>query len=192
MSEKQLARASALAARRAMSAVARAAQDEALVQAAVDLVRGAKRVAAYVPMPGEPGGAQLPDRLAAAVEHLLLPVLRHDRDLDWARYVTGAPMRGGVPGGPLLREPEGPTLGPDAVAGVDMVIVPALAVDRTGVRLGRGGASFDRALSRVPAGAVVVALLYEGELCDGLPAEPHDRPVTAILTPSGLYLTTMS
>jgi len=192
MSEKQLARASALAARRAMSTAARAAQDEALTQAAVDLVRGVKRVAAYAPMPGEPGGAQLPDRLAAAVEHLLLPVLRPDRDLDWARYVSGAPMRGGVPGGPLLREPEGPALGRDAVARVDAVIVPALGVDKTGVRLGRGGASFDRALSRVPAGTAVVALLYEGELCDALPAELHDRPVTAILTPSGLYLTIMS
>jgi 5-formyltetrahydrofolate cyclo-ligase len=65
------------------------------------------------------------------------------------------------------------------------VVVPALAVDRRGVRLGRGGGSYDRALARLAAGATAVALLHDGELLDALPAEAHDRAVTAAVTPSG-------
>ena len=87
--------------------------------------------------------------------------------------------------GPLgLREPAGPRLGPDAVADADVVLVPALAVDHAGTRLGRGGGYYDRALARVPAGVPVVALLHDGELVDALPADPWDRPVTAAVLPA--------
>jgi 5-formyltetrahydrofolate cyclo-ligase len=51
------------------------------------------------------------------------------------------------------------------------------------VRLGRGGGSYDRALSRIRPNALVVALLYDGELVETLPAEPHDRRVTAVILP---------
>jgi 5-formyltetrahydrofolate cyclo-ligase len=77
-------------------------------------------------------------------------------------------------------------LGRDAVATADVVLVPGLAVDRTAMRLGRGGGSYDRALGRVPVGTFVCTLLYDGEVLDEVPAEPHDRPVTAVVTPSGL------
>jgi 5-formyltetrahydrofolate cyclo-ligase len=63
------------------------------------------------------------------------------------------------------------------------VVVPALAVDRRGVRLGRGGGSYDRALTR--AAGLTVALLYDGETVEELPAEEHDVPVKAVVTPSG-------
>jgi 5-formyltetrahydrofolate cyclo-ligase len=197
-----------LAARRATSPPARARADAALVAGAVRLARGAACVAAHVPMPGEPGGTAaepaatgpslaagprqvgartdaLVDALAAVVGVLLLPVLLPDRDLDWARYVAGTPLLASPAGG-LLREPPGARLGPDAVAGADLVLVPALAVDRAGVRLGRGGGSYDRALARVPRHVPVVALVYESERYDVVPEQPHDRRVSAILTPSGL------
>ena len=73
-----------------------------------------------------------------------------------------------------------------ALASADLVLVPALAVDAAGVRLGRGGGSYDRALSRVRPGVPVIALLYPGEVVPVLPAQPHDRPVTAALTPARL------
>ncbi|TMM36366.1 MAG: 5-formyltetrahydrofolate cyclo-ligase [Actinobacteria bacterium] len=145
------------------------------------LATGLGTVAAYVPLPFEPGGRELPDALAAACARLLLPVLRPDLDLDWAPYAGDL-----VRAGRGLREPPGPRLGPAAVASADLVIVPALAVDRRGVRLGRGGGSYDRALSRVPAGTPVIAALYEGELVDALPADPHDIRVTGVATPTGL------
>jgi 5-formyltetrahydrofolate cyclo-ligase len=79
----------------------------------------------------------------------------------------------------------GSRLGPDAVATADVVLLPGLAVSTRGERLGRGGGSYDRALGRVPPGRPVLALLYDGELLPAVPAEPHDRPVTGVVTPSG-------
>jgi 5-formyltetrahydrofolate cyclo-ligase len=67
------------------------------------------------------------------------------------------------------------------VGGCTLVVVPALAVDRAGHRLGRGGGSYDRALSRTHA--EVIALLHDGEAVTALPVEPHDRPVSAFVTP---------
>jgi 5-formyltetrahydrofolate cyclo-ligase len=62
-------------------------------------------------------------------------------------------------------------------------VVPALAVDRTGLRMGRGGGSYDRVLARADR-AYSVALLHDGELLEKVPAEPHDRRVRAVITPT--------
>ncbi|MGA3561829.1 5-formyltetrahydrofolate cyclo-ligase [Melissospora conviva] len=140
------------------------------------------RISAYVPVGSEPGGPSLPAVLASAAPsaQLLLPVLCDDLDLDWAAYDGAQPL---VAAGRGLREPPGPRLGRAAVADAELVIVPALAVDRRGLRLGRGGGSYDRALARVGADTCVVALLHDGELLPRVPAEPHDRPVRAAVTP---------
>jgi 5-formyltetrahydrofolate cyclo-ligase len=170
-------RAALLAARRSRLSPA----DNSLVRSTLaDLVRGLPTVACHVPLPDEPGGPELPDALAEVCGRLLLPVLLPDNDLDWA--VHGGPL---VPAARGLREPPGPRLGPAGIAGAGVVIVPALAVDRRGVRLGRGGGSYDRALARVGAGALVVAVVFDGELLDEVPEQPHDRRVDAVVTPSG-------
>jgi len=104
---------------------------------------------------------------------------------DLAR-VPGLARAPGLVGGPRgLLEPAGPRLGVAGITSAQLVLVPALAVDRRGLRMGRGGGSYDRALSRLPAtgGPPVVALLHDGELVDTVPAEPHDRPVHAAITP---------
>jgi 5-formyltetrahydrofolate cyclo-ligase len=195
MSDKRGLRAAALANRRAIDPATREQWDRALIEGALDLTRGLAIVAAYVPMPGEPGGPDLVGRLAVSGPALLLPVLQPDLDLDWARYhghlapASGpSTWRGRSAPSPKghLREPVGPRLGPDAVRAAEIALVPALLVDHRGVRLGRGGGSFDRALARLAADIPVVAVLYDGELVDALPHEPHDRPVSAALTPSGL------
>src|SRR5215831_17793596 len=72
----------------------------------------------------------------------------------------------------------------DAVTRADLVLVPALAVDRAGVRLGRGGGSYDRALARVGPGIPTIALLYDGELLDRVPADCHDQRVRLIARPA--------
>jgi 5-formyltetrahydrofolate cyclo-ligase len=174
-----------LAARAALSEADRSAADAALAAAARRLVRGAARVAGYAPLADEPGGSGLPDELAAALPSggLLLPALRPDRDLDWVAY-AGALATGGTLR--VVREPPGARLGVAAIATAEIVFVPALAVDRTGARLGRGGGSYDRALRRVRPGVPVIALLYAGEIVPAVPTEPHDHPVTAALTPDGL------
>jgi 5-formyltetrahydrofolate cyclo-ligase len=190
MSRKAKSRAIALAARRALPDSQRHVADQAILAGAVRLATGRRQIAAYLPMPGEPGGPGLVDALAA-VAHVILPVLRPDRDLDWAEYGGPGRLRASV-GSPLLREPAGSPLGPDAVARADLVLVPALAVDRAGVRLGRGGGSYDRALARVGAKTLVVALLYDGEVHDALPTEAHDRVVSAVLSPAGFHTIHMS
>ncbi|HEY9524263.1 MAG TPA: 5-formyltetrahydrofolate cyclo-ligase [Thermopolyspora sp.] len=115
---------------------------------------------------------------------VILPVLCEDHDLDWAVYDgpdSLAPGRYGV------LEPIDARRGVAAIRTAALVIVPALAVDRSsGIRLGRGGGSYDRALARVGPNVPTVALLYEGELIDDLPAEPHDQRVRYAALPSGI------
>jgi 5-formyltetrahydrofolate cyclo-ligase len=134
-------------------------------------------VAAYLSVGTEPATGLLLDALADAGVEVLLPVLLPDGDLDWAR------AGGGVAPGPHgLLEPAGPRLGTAAVSHCALVVVPALAVDRTGTRLGRGGGSYDRVLPRTTG--PVVALLHDGETVAELPAEPHDVRVGAVVTPT--------
>jgi 5,10-methenyltetrahydrofolate synthetase len=115
---------------------------------------------------------------------VMLPVLRPDNDLDWAVYDGPDSL---APGPRGLLEPVDTRRGVDAIRTAALVIVPALAVDRgTGVRLGRGGGSYDRALARVGPNVPTVALLHEGELIDGVPAEPHDQAVRYVAQPSGI------
>ncbi|WP_370250648.1 5-formyltetrahydrofolate cyclo-ligase [Nocardioides sp.] len=140
----------------------------------------AATVAAYVAVGSEPGTALLLDALRERGHQVLLPVLRPDLDLDWAPYF-GAASLAAAPRG--LLEPSTAPLGREAVAAAGVVLVPGLAVDDAGVRLGRGGGSYDRALARVPAGALTAVLLHEDEVGVAVPAEPHDRRVRAAITP---------
>lgn len=147
----------------------------------------AATVAAYVSVGTEPGTRPLLDALRARGLRVLLPVLLPDNDLDWAEYAGPAAL---APAGRGLLEPVGGRLGPEAVTGAGLVLLPGLAVDRRGLRLGRGGGSYDRVLARLGrAGArpVLAVLLYEHELLERVPAEPHDRPVDLALTPSGAH-----
>jgi len=169
--------------RRSLAEIGAAARALAEQLLACGEVRRAASVAAYVALGSEPGTGPLLAALRDAGKRVVLPVLLPDNDLDWAAY-TGeaglAPARFG------LLEPTGPRLGVDAVATPDVVLVPGLAVDSAGFRLGRGGGSYDRALARVPRGTFTCVLLYDDEVGRDVPVEPHDRPVTAAVTPSGL------
>lgn len=187
--DKKQLRARMLAARRALSpqvlAIGGARVRAVLAYAVARLHHSTARpvtVAAYAPVGAEPGGTGLPATLAHALPaggRLLLPVLRADFALEWAEY-DGTLTRG--PYG--LAEPTGPRAGPEVVADASLVVVPALAVDRWGARLGRGGGSYDRALRHAAGEVPVVALLHDGELLDTrVPERPHDRRVTAVVTP---------
>ena len=150
----------------------------ALLRALTPLLVDAVTVASYASFGAEPDTGPINAALLAAGVRVLLPVLHPDGDLGWAVH-DGTLLAAGRG----LRQPPGADLGTGAVAGAQVVLVPALAVDRSGVRLGRGGGSYDRALPR--ATGLVVALLHDGELVDSLPAEPHDVRVGAVVTPAG-------
>jgi 5-formyltetrahydrofolate cyclo-ligase len=146
-------------------------------------VRRAATVAAYVSVGREPGTGPLLDALTEQGKRVVLPLLQPDNDLDWAAYQGPGSL---LPASRGLLEPATRPLGPEAVATADVVLVPGLAVDRTGLRLGRGGGSYDRALGRVPVGTFTCVLLNSGELLEEVPAAPHDRHVTAAATELGL------
>jgi len=171
-----------LTARAGLSQRQRGAAEQALRDAVLGLPQAqmAGTVAAYYSIGSEPGTHGLVYALWKRGSYVLLPVLRPDLDLDWASYEGPESMRPGPRG---LTEPTEPPRGADAVTRADLVIVPALAVDRRGVRLGRGGGSYDRALARVGPQVPTIALLYDGELLDEVPAAPHDQRVRLVARP---------
>lgn len=126
---------------------------------------GTTCVAAFESMPTEPPTEVLIDRLRAAGHQVIVPVLLADKDLSWRDTETGA------------------DLGPAAIGRASLIVLPALAVDRDGQRLGQGGGSYDRALRRSDPEALRLAVVFEQEVLAAVPAEIHDEPVGAVLTP---------
>lgn len=177
-----------LARRSELDATALAQAGRALRDVVLGLpeLAAAHTVAAYVSVGREPGTGPLIEALSDDGVGVLLPVLLPDGDLDWAEY-TGP--RGLVPAARGLLEPDGVRLGPAAVTSASVLLVPGLAVDRRGHRLGRGGGSYDRVLARTLASSppsFTCVMLHDGEVLDiPVPCEPHDVPVDAAATPSG-------
>jgi len=180
--DKAILRARLLAARSGLEADQRRDAGRLIRDTLLDLpaLQMAGTVAAYYSVGTEPDTRALVYALWKRGTYVLLPLLRPDGDLDWASYEGPDSL---VPGPRGLRQPAEPPRGTDAVARADVVLAPALAVDRTGNRLGRGGGSYDRALARVGPLIPVIALLYDTELLSDVPAEPHDTPVRAAVRP---------
>lgn len=148
-----------------------------------EVVGAAPTVAAYASVDGEPPTGELLEGLRRRGVRVLLPVLAEHRQLDWAAYAGPGALVLAAYG---LREPTGSRLGQAALRDADVVLAPALAVDRRGCRLGQGGGYYDRALARVPGDRLVLAVVYADEVLDSLPSEPHDVYVGGALTPSGV------
>jgi 5-formyltetrahydrofolate cyclo-ligase len=176
-------RAGLLAARRELAPGQRAAAGRALRDAVLDAPHAqmAGTVAAYVSVGSEPDTRSLIFALWKRGSYVLVPILLPDGDLDWASYEGPDSL---VPGPRGLPHPAEPPRGVAAVASADLVIVPALAADGSGNRLGRGGGSYDRALARVGPAVPTIALLYDDELLDAVPSGPLDRRVRAAARPA--------
>lgn len=172
-----------LAARRAVAADVRAAEARSLVAHVESLVNGGA-VCAYVPVGAEPGSIEMLDALLRHADRILLPVACTAADdsataMQWGEYRPGELVSARFG----LLEPAGPWLPPAAMTEADVVVVPALAVDRSGARLGRGRGFYDRTLMLRDPGARLIAVVRDDELLDELPHEPHDVPMTHALTP---------
>jgi 5-formyltetrahydrofolate cyclo-ligase len=151
-----------------------------------------QRIAAFHPTPDEPDLVPL------------LHVLHHDhgarlvfpvdggRELEWAVWDGSPTSFRPSPGQGFGREPDGDHQGADALSRVDLVLAPALAVDRSGTRLGHGRGMYDRALQHLPTGVPVIAVVHPEEVlaAGSLPREDHDHPVDGVLTTQGLELFT--
>ena len=183
-------RSALLAARRAVPEAVHRAEAEQLCAHLIDIVRDGRTVCAYLPVGTEPGSAALLERLRELCEVVLLPVTRTGADgehlpLWWGEYVPGTLIAAKFG----LREPAPPWLEPTAIAQADVVLVPALAVDRAGARLGRGGGFYDRSLPLCTPGTRLVAVVRGSEIIDSLPSEPHDVRMTHALTPAAVSYT---
>ena len=163
---------------------ARDAETKAIIGHLPAILQRDQAVAAYVPLSSEPGFPDLVTAVVCICGMALLPIARRSADgtalpLQWAQYRTGplvaAPYR--------LFEPPPPWLPPSALSSARTVLVPALAVDRHGVRLGRGAGFYDRSLAFRDPAARLIAVVRDEELVDELPAEPHDVAMTHALTP---------
>jgi 5-formyltetrahydrofolate cyclo-ligase len=173
-----------LAARRSIADDVRAAEARMLNEHVELLVSSGSTVCAYVPVGTEPGSIEMLNVLLHRAGRVLLPVARTTADdtplpLWWGEYRPGALTRGRWG----LLEPPEPWLPESALAEAELVFVPALAVDRRGVRLGRGAGFYDRSLSDRDPQARLIATARDAEFIDELPSEPHDVRMTHALTP---------
>jgi|SRR5271166_56394 len=173
-----------LAARRSIADEVRVAEARMLNEHVELLVSSGSTVCAYVPVGTEPGSVEMLNVLLHRAGRVLLPVARTTADdtplpLRWGEYRPGALTRGRWG----LLEPPGPWLPESALAEAELVFVPALAVDRRGVRLGRGAGFYDRSLSDRDSQARLIATVRDVEFVDELPSEPHDVRMTHALTP---------
>lgn len=163
-------------AQRDEAAIGLATQLDALVAA-----HDARAVSCFLSTMTEPGTRVFLRGAIARGIRVLLPITRADGLLDWAVADDADDVAEGLFG---LPEPTGEVLGPIAVNDVDLMIIPAAAVDRDGTRLGWGRGYFDKTIGSMERCPPVYAVIYDSEVLDSLPREIHDQPVDGIVTPS--------
>ncbi|GAA3914019.1 5-formyltetrahydrofolate cyclo-ligase [Microbacterium invictum] len=142
---------------------------------------GVQTMSCYLSTTIEPGTREF---IAGALERgirVLLPLTRTDGLLDWTVADPDAEVVEGVFGVP---EPISDVLSPLAVDEVDVMVIPAAAVDRHGTRLGWGRGYFDKTLGSMEHRPPVYAVIFDSELLDDVPRDLHDQPVTGVVTPT--------
>lgn len=183
-SQKRALRAELRERRRIRTATERERAGLQITQHLIDLTSdvGSRSIAAYLSTPEEPGTREFLHWAWENNIRVLLPVSRADGLLDWAPY-DGDDEDEDLLGMPT---PTSELLGPIAINSVDLIIVPAASVDRTGMRLGWGRGYFDKTLGSMENCPPVYAVIFDDELVDTVPAERHDQRVNGVVTPSGI------
>lgn len=170
-------RARLIAERRAVHPAELASGSEAIVRAALALpeLRGAKVVTLYQPLKGELDVEPLWRALEERGLTCLFPkVVKGTRVLAFAE---GDELRHGVLG---IREPAGAER---ELADIDVFIVPGVAFDETGGRMGHGAGYYDTTLAAAPR-ALRIGACLDRFLLPALPKEAHDQPIDLLITPT--------
>ncbi|WP_353828978.1 5-formyltetrahydrofolate cyclo-ligase [Agromyces sp. SYSU T0242] len=141
---------------------------------------GARSLSCYLSMPTEPDTRPFVDWAESSGVRVLFPITREDGLLDWTVGEGDVEVTGlhGMP------EAVGELLGPMAINDVDLILVPAAAVDATGMRLGWGRGYFDKTLGSMGKCPPVYAIVFDGEFVEEVPREVHDQPVDGVVTPT--------
>jgi len=149
-----------------------------LIDLTTDL--SARSVSCYLSARNEPNTRPYLNWASENGIRVLLPITREDGLLDWTTG-DGTTETESILG---LPEAVGELLGPIAINDVDLIIVPAAAVDATGLRMGWGRGYFDKTLGSMEKCPPVYAVLFEGELVEEVPRELHDQAVDGAVTPT--------
>jgi 5-formyltetrahydrofolate cyclo-ligase len=139
-------------------------------------------ISAYLSTPDEPETRQFLRWACERGVRVLLPISREDGLLDWAPF-DGSDEDADHLGMPT---PTTEVVGPIAINDVDLIIVPAAAVDHSGMRMGWGRGYFDKTLGSMEKRPPVYAVIFDNEFVDAVPQELHDQPVSGVVTPSGI------
>ncbi|MFC6357128.1 5-formyltetrahydrofolate cyclo-ligase [Luethyella okanaganae] len=140
----------------------------------------ARSIACYLSAPSEPNTRPFINWAEAQGIRVLFPISRDDGLLDWTVGEENVETEGlyGVP------EAVGELLGPIVINDVDLIVVPAAAVDGSGMRMGWGRGYFDKTLGSMERCPPVYAVLFDSEIVDEVPREVHDQPVDGVVTPT--------
>jgi len=147
-----------------------------------ELATGIRSMAAYLSTPEEPNTRDFLAWACASGIRVLIPYSRDDGLLDWAPY-DGKEEAEDVQGMPV---PTTELLGPIAINNVDLIVIPAACVDRSGMRMGWGRGYFDKTLGSMDRRPPVYAVIFDSEFLDTVPSERHDQRVDGVVTPSGI------
>ncbi len=160
-------------------------EDNVLFSAFLDLpeTAQAQTIFLFCGMGTEPDTSRLFSPLLALGKRIALPRMLPGRQMEVRQFCPERPL---VKHPFDILEPDKgcPLLRPEHI---DLVLVPALCYDRNGFRLGMGGGYYDRWLTCYDG--TTVGLCRQSLLQDGLPVQPHDRPVNVVITPSELIRT---
>jgi 5-formyltetrahydrofolate cyclo-ligase len=180
--QKRILRAELRERRRNMPAHERELASEGFTTRLEELVgsAGARSLSCYLSMPTEPDTRPFVEWAEARGIRVLFPVTREDGLLDWT-VGEGEDETAGLYGTPELA---GELLGPMAINDVDLILVPAAAVDATGMRLGWGRGYFDKTLGSMGKCPPVYAVVFDSEFVERVPHEVHDQAVNGVVTPT--------
>jgi 5-formyltetrahydrofolate cyclo-ligase len=147
-------------------------------------------IAAYLGVSPEPATEHLLAALKRAGHGVVVPVCEPEYALSWTAWWPGVPLVKS-PRAPVF-EPEGPRLPLAGLPTLDLVLVPGLAMDAAGNRLGQGGGYYDRFLAGLAAerpGVPTAGILYSHELVaeGSFPVEPLDVPLDGVFTPGSYH-----
>lgn len=132
-------------------------------------------IACYEARDEEPPTHVLLEQLRAAGATVLLPRVEGE-SMAWVQVGDNTTWAKNAWG---IDEPAGPAH-PQAP---EVWVIPGLAVDADGYRLGQGGGFYDRALENVDDDAPIIAIVFEEEALPEVPREAHDRQVDVVVTP---------
>jgi 5-formyltetrahydrofolate cyclo-ligase len=168
--------------RRTRTSVERDSATEGFTRMLTELVTqaDARVISCYLSSVNEPNTRDFLNWARDEGIRILFPITRDDGLLDWT-FGDGETETEGLHGMP---EPVGEIMGPLVINDVDLILIPAAAIDEAGTRLGWGRGYFDRTLGSMEKSPPVYAIVFDDEVVSELPSELHDQPVTGAVTPT--------